>query len=47
MNLLFTGGKKEELVGRLEKKIAKTKDELSDVIDNIQSKLINLQVQKE
>lgn len=39
-DLLFVEGKEEELLGRLEKRLAKTKEELSDVIEGLQSKTI-------
>ena len=39
-DLLFVKGKEEELLGRLEKRLGKTKGELSDIIDRLQSKLM-------
>lgn len=39
-DLLFIKGKEEELLGRLEKRLGKTKDELSDIIDRLQSKIM-------
>jgi len=34
-DLLFTEGKEEELYGRLQKKLGKTKDELRSVIEKL------------
>lgn len=36
-DLRFTSGKEDELLSRLEKKLGKTKDEISDTIDELQS----------
>jgi uncharacterized protein YjbJ (UPF0337 family) len=38
-DLLFLEGKEEELLGRLEKRLGKTKDELTDAIEELQSKV--------
>jgi uncharacterized protein YjbJ (UPF0337 family) len=40
-DLLFVEGKEDELLGHLEKKLGKTKDELSDTIEELQSKVIH------
>ena len=37
-DLLFAEGKEDELLGRLEKKLGKAKDELADLIEELQSK---------
>lgn len=37
-DLLFAEGKEDELLGRLEKKLGKKKDELEKIIDEIQSR---------
>ncbi len=34
-DLLFAEGKKEEMMGRLQKKLGKTKDELHGIIDSL------------
>ena len=34
-DLLFAEGKEDELLGRLEKKIGKTKDEIRDLIEKL------------
>lgn len=36
-DLRFTSGKEDELLSRLEKKLGKTKDEISEAIDELQS----------
>ena len=36
-DLLFVEGKEDELLGRLEKKLGKTREELSDTIEAFQS----------
>lgn len=36
-DLLFLEGKEDEMLGRLEKKLGKTKEEISDTIEKIQS----------
>lgn len=38
-DLLFVAGKEDELLGRLQKRLGKTQDELSDVIEKLQSKI--------
>lgn len=38
MDLTFSAGKEDELVSRLSKKLAKTEEEITDVIDDLQSK---------
>lgn len=38
-DLLFVAGKEDELLGRLQKRLGKTQDELSDVIEKLQSKM--------
>ena len=37
-DLLFAEGREDELLGRLEKKLGKAKDELTDLIEELQSK---------
>lgn len=37
-DLLFAEGKEDELLGRLEKKIGKSKEEISNTIEEMQSK---------
>lgn len=37
-DLLYVEGKEDELLGRLEKKLGKTKDELEDTFEELQSK---------
>lgn len=36
-DLLYIEGKEDQLLGRLEKKLGKSKDELSDTIEKLQS----------
>lgn len=38
MDLTFSAGKEDELVSLLSRKLAKTEDEITDVIDDLQSK---------
>lgn len=38
MDLNYSAGKEDELVSRLSRKLAKTEDEITDVIDDLQSK---------
>lgn len=35
-DLLYTKGKEDELLGRLEKKLGKTKEEISDTIEKLE-----------
>ncbi|MES2395252.1 MAG: CsbD family protein [Bacteroidota bacterium] len=37
-DLLFVEGKEDELLGRLEKKLGKTQEELEDTFEKLQSK---------
>ena len=37
-DLMFTEGKEDELLGRLQEKTGKTKEEISNMIDDLQSK---------
>lgn len=37
-DLMFTEGKEDELLGRLQVKTGKTKEEISNMIDDLQSK---------
>ena len=36
-DLLYTNGKEDELLGRLEKKLGKTKEEISDAIEKLET----------
>lgn len=38
MDLTYSAGKEDELVSRLAKKLTKTEEEITDVIDDLQSK---------
>ncbi len=38
-DLLFVEGKEDEMLGRLEKRLGKTKEEISDTIDKLQAEI--------